>query len=84
MWFATQPVEEPDLPAHLVEAIGHYDGFDRTLFASDWPHHDFDHPRAMLKLPLTQEQRDKIMWKNAAALFKLPMNAEQLLEGEPA
>ena len=84
MWFATQPMEEPDLPAHMVETINHYDGMDRTLFASDWPHHDFDHPRSLIKWPLTHEQRQKIMWKNAAALFKLPMTAEQLLEPQPA
>ena len=75
MWFATQPVEEPDDPAHLVETIRHYGGEDRTVFASDWPHHDFDHPRALLKLPLTAEQRHKILWQNAADLFKVPTPA---------
>ncbi|MFN8513258.1 MAG: amidohydrolase family protein [Thermomicrobiales bacterium] len=75
MWFATQPVEEPDDPAHLVETIRHYSGMDRTVFASDWPHHDFDHPRALLKLPLTAEERHKIMWQNAADLFKIPTPA---------
>ncbi len=82
MWFATQPVEEPDDPAHLVETIRHYGGEDRTIFASDWPHHDFDHPRALLKLPLTPEERRKIMWQNAADLFKLPIPARQ--PGTPA
>jgi len=72
MWFATQPIEEPDVPAHLVETVMHYGGEDRTLFASDWPHHDFDHPRALARLPFTPEQRQKILWKNAADLFKLP------------
>ena len=76
MWFATQPVEEPDNPAHLVETIRHYDsGMDRTVFASDWPHHDFDHPRALLKLPISAEERHKIMWQNAADLFKIPTPA---------
>ena len=50
----------------------HYDGMDRTVFASDWPHHDFDHPDALLKWPLTPEQRRKIMGQNAVDLFKLP------------
>ena len=72
MWFATQPVEEPDDPAHMVEMINHFGGEDRVLFASDWPHHDFDHPRAIVKWPLTQVQRRKLMGENAAALFKLP------------
>ncbi len=75
MWFATQPVEEPDNPSELVETIMHYSGEDRTVFASDWPHHDFDHPRALLKLPLTAEQRHKILWQNAADLFNVPTPA---------
>lgn len=73
MWFATQPVEEPVNPKYLVETMQHYGGADRTLFASDWPHHDFDHPRCLARLPLTQEQRRKIMGENALSLFKLPM-----------
>lgn len=73
MWFATQPVEEPVNPKYLVETMEHYGGADRTLFASDWPHHDFDHPRCLARLPLTQEQRRKIMGENALTLFKLPM-----------
>lgn len=73
MWFATQPVEEPVNPKYLVETMEHYGGADRTLFASDWPHHDFDHPRCLARLPLTQEQRRKIMGENALSLFKLPM-----------
>lgn len=73
MWFATQPVEEPINPKYLVETMEHYGGADRTLFASDWPHHDFDHPRCLARLPLTQEQRRKIMGENALSLFKLPI-----------
>ncbi|MDF0523326.1 amidohydrolase family protein [Bradyrhizobium yuanmingense] len=72
MWFATQPLEEPVNAKHLVETMEHYGGADRTLFASDWPHHDFDHPRGLARLPLTQEQRRKIMGENALSLFKLP------------
>ena len=71
-WFSTQPLEEPDNPRDLVETIHHYDGEDRTLFASDWPHHDFDHPNAILKLPMSPEMKRKIMGENALALFKIP------------
>jgi uncharacterized protein len=72
MWFATQPVEEPDDPADLVTAIRLYGGEERTLFASDWPHHDFDHPKAILKLPMPAEMKRKIMGENALALFGIP------------
>jgi predicted TIM-barrel fold metal-dependent hydrolase len=77
MWFSTQPIEEPDDPAQLVETIRHC-GEDRILFASDWPHHDFDHPKAILKLPMPAATKRKIMGENALALFpriKVPAGA---------
>jgi predicted TIM-barrel fold metal-dependent hydrolase len=76
MWFATQPLEEPDPPSQLVETMQHV-GTDRILFASDWPHHDFDHPGAVLRLPLTAEQRRAVMGGNAVELFKLPALTRQ-------
>ncbi len=79
MWFATQPLEEPDNPRDLVATIGLYGGEDRTLFASDWPHHDFDHPKAILNLPMSPEMKRKIMGENALALFNIPAPL-----GEPA
>jgi predicted TIM-barrel fold metal-dependent hydrolase len=77
MWFSTQPLEEPDDPVHFVQTMLHYAGEDRTLFASDWPHHDFDHPDALAALPFTPEQRRKVMGANAASLFRLPALVEQ-------
>ena len=68
MWFATQPVEEPDDLSQLVETI-HQIGDDRILFASDWPHHDFDHPKAIMKLPASQELKRQIMGLNALNAF---------------
>ena len=75
-WFATQPVEEPDEPMHLVETIKHYDSDGtRTLFASDWPHHDFDHPRAIKNLPMSDEMKQRILGQNAVDLYNLPVPA---------
>ncbi len=73
MWFATQPIEEPDSPHDLVAMIKLYDADgSRTLFASDWPHHDFDHPKALLKLPMTPEMKRNIMGASALELFNIP------------
>jgi len=77
MWFATQPLEEPDDPRDLVRVIETI-GADRVLFASDWPHHDFDHPRAVLRLPLSPETKRKIMGENALELFGIPRPARKL------
>jgi predicted TIM-barrel fold metal-dependent hydrolase len=69
MWFATQPIEEPDDPRDLVATIDLLGGPERILFASDWPHHDFDHPRAILKLPMQADAKRKIMGENALKVF---------------
>ena len=79
MWFATQPIEEPDDPKDLVAAIDLVGGPERILFASDWPHHDFDHPRVILKLPMPQEAKRKIMGENAMELFGIPAPAEKTI-----
>jgi hypothetical protein len=76
MWFATQPVEEPPNRQDLVDLIRIYDGEDTTIFASDWPHHDFDHPRAVFDLPIPPEYKRKLMGENARRLFpriKVPL-----------
>jgi uncharacterized protein len=69
MWFATQPIEEPDNPKDLVATIDLIGGPERIVFASDWPHHDFDHPRTIMKLPMPSEAKRKIMGENALKLF---------------
>ena len=44
IYVATQPIEEPERLRDIVTLMELYDGEDTTVFASDWPHHDFDHP----------------------------------------
>jgi hypothetical protein len=68
-YFATQPVEEPENRQDLADLIRIYRGEDTTLFASDWPHHDFDHPRAVFNLPVSREAKIKIMGENALRLY---------------
>ena len=41
--WTTQPMEEPEQRAHLLEAID-WIGWDRLLFATDYPHWDYDDP----------------------------------------
>jgi uncharacterized protein len=81
MWFATQPIEEPDDPKDLVTTIDLIGGPERVIFASDWPHHDFDHPRAIMKLPMPQEAKRKIMGENALQLFGIPAPAAKIVAG---
>lgn len=41
-----------------------------VMFASDWPHWDFDDPEVALR-PLPKELRTRILGENAAALYGL-------------
>ena len=43
IWVTSQPMEEPDDRRYLFGTI-EWTGWDRILFASDYPHWDFDDP----------------------------------------
>jgi nitrite reductase/ring-hydroxylating ferredoxin subunit len=66
---ATQPIEEPERLRDLVTLMELYDGEDTTIYASDWPHHDFDHPMKLNQVPFSEEQRRKVFGENALELF---------------
>jgi hypothetical protein len=70
-YYGTQPIEEPERPRDVVALFELFDGENRAMFASDWPHHDFDHPQHMLRIPFSADARRKIMGLNAAAFFGL-------------
>lgn len=70
VWFTTQPIEEPADPRHLEMALAHVGMDGRILFASDYPHWDFDSPRLAPRL-FPAALRDRIMGENALALYGL-------------
>ncbi len=67
-YVTTQPMEETDDPTHVLDAM-RWIGFDRILFASDYPHWDFDDPVMAIPPSLTDEQRRMIFAGNAMQLF---------------
>jgi predicted TIM-barrel fold metal-dependent hydrolase len=69
--YGTQPIEEPERMRDLVSLFQLYGGEDNTMFASDWPHHDFDHPTKVLQAPFSEEAKRKIMGQNAVRFFNL-------------
>jgi len=71
MYFATQPIEEPEHMRDMATLLSLFNGEDTVMFASDWPHHDFDHPRKVLQIPLPDEVQRKIMGRNAIRLLKI-------------
>ena len=69
-WFTTQPVEEPENPEHLRKLID-WIGWDRLLFATDYPHWDSDDPRYAFKCRLSEEEKRAIFAGNAKAVYGL-------------
>jgi len=68
----TQPIEEPENPAHLLQIFEMIGAPQMILFSSDYPHWDFDNPRMALP-PLPPEWKERILWRNAAELYRLEL-----------
>jgi uncharacterized protein len=70
LWFTTQPMDEPERPRDLRQILD-WIGWDRVLFASDYPHWDMDSPELGFKLRMTTEERRAIHGDNARAVYGL-------------
>ncbi|HEX3347737.1 MAG TPA: amidohydrolase family protein [Acetobacteraceae bacterium] len=68
VWFTTQPADEPDRPDDL-RAVIDWLGWDRLLFATDYPHWDMDDPEHALKLQLSEAERCMVFRDNARAVY---------------
>ena len=69
IWLTTQPMEEPEPRAHLRDTMN-WIGMDRLLFATDYPHWDFDDPEQSMPLNLTPEERHALFLGNALSLYE--------------
>jgi predicted TIM-barrel fold metal-dependent hydrolase len=66
----TQPLEEPDNPKHLLQLLEMFPAERMLMFASDYPHWDFDNPlRVFEHWPETLKQR--VAAENARELYRL-------------
>ena len=75
-YFSTQPIEEPDDPKdylRVVESVENTFGPDRVMFASDYPHWDFDSPYFSVPRSLPDDMRRRILGENASKLFNIPL-----------
>ena len=68
-YFTTQPLEEPPNPDWLLQMLEMIRGEDILLYASDYPHWDFDAVHVLGHLP--HHYKRKIFQENAEALFSL-------------
>lgn len=70
-WITTQPMEEPPQAHYFTQLLDQMDMSDKLLFATDYPHWDFDSPTQALPSGLDQELRRAIMAENARKLYRL-------------
>ena len=71
VWLTTQPIEEPGRPEHFLQLLDQLGGAERLLFATDYPHWDFDAPDQALPVRLAPDVEQKIMAENARVLYRL-------------
>jgi predicted TIM-barrel fold metal-dependent hydrolase len=75
MFYTAQPLETDHLEATEL-TFKMTDAKNSLLYASDWPHWDFDAPSVIWDLPfLTEQDKRNILGLNAAKLFKLDVPA---------
>jgi predicted TIM-barrel fold metal-dependent hydrolase len=69
-WITTQPIEEPNQPAYFRQLLDQLGMNDRLLFATDYPHWDFDAPDQALPHGLSAALKQAIMADNARQFYR--------------
>ena len=71
MYYTSQPLEKTNLKL-LQATMEAFKADTQMLYASDWPHWDFDPPSSITTLPFLSEQAKRnILGLNAACVFNL-------------
>jgi len=71
MYYTSQPIENRDLGA-LETSMRMMNAETQLMFASDYPHWDFNLPSTIYDLPfLAEEAKRRILGQNAWDLFQL-------------
>ena len=68
VWFASQPIEEPER-AEDLSVLCEWIGWDRVVFATDYPHWDMDDPRHAFKTRLSKPHERMVFADNARAAY---------------
>jgi predicted TIM-barrel fold metal-dependent hydrolase len=71
-YFTTQPMDDAETPEQFLQAMQDLDELglvDRIMFATDYPHWDFDAPDEAVPSIVPQKMRDKIFMTNALELY---------------
>lgn len=70
-WLTTQPIDEPPKSEYFQQLLVHLDVDDKLMFATDYPHWDFDAPDRTIPTNLDPGLRQKIMAENARTFYQL-------------
>jgi predicted TIM-barrel fold metal-dependent hydrolase len=71
VFIGSQPIETPLHMSHLRATFEMLHAKDSVMFASDWPHYDYDEPCAIADLPFLDERaRRNIMGETALKVFR--------------
>jgi hypothetical protein len=70
IYWTTQPMEDPERREHLFEVID-WVGWDKLLFATDYPHWDYDDPSRVLPAGVSDANKQAFYLDNARKLYGL-------------
>ncbi len=70
-WATTQPMEEPANATDFHTLLEQLNMSDKLMFATDYPHWDFDSPDEAIPVKLSEQLERDIMAGNAKTLYKL-------------
>ena len=71
-YFTSQPLDKPKNTWELEYVFRVINAENRLMYASDYPHWDFDVPSVIYDLPfLSKSAKENILGKNAASIYKL-------------
>jgi predicted TIM-barrel fold metal-dependent hydrolase len=68
VWWTTQPMEDPERRDHLFDVID-WIGWDKLLFATDYPHWDYDDPSRVLPAGVSDANREAFYLGNAKKVY---------------
>jgi uncharacterized protein len=68
-WFSTQPIDEPAARGDWLQTLDWTGMHDRLMFATDYPHWDFDAPDQALPVEFDDDLRKKVFSENAKSVY---------------
>ena len=66
----TQPLVEPERPQQLIDLM-EWVGWDKLLFATDYPHWDYDDPSRVLPAGVSDANKQAFYLDNAKKVYGL-------------